>query len=282
MVVVHHEGPLSEDLLSILKFNLSHEAILLITDDNFDKSQIPEDLQGNLEVYDNSKLKECKYYRDLTGMFEPLYCISEAYQFRTFRRAFSLISLLKSGSFKNGFYHMDSDTLLLQSTENLRLDNLSYFKPSDFGNKYRMGHSIHFSKLTEEFADILIDEFNTFYLKKERDWAEEKFKFHQESGIIGEVCDMNFYYRVSQRCNVTNLMVPSSYDNEDGDSVFDFNISLMEGPGSKDYWLGSQIKNFLFDENGRILFGTSVGKTVRALSLHLQGTSKSLVKHLIL
>lgn len=284
MITVFHEGKFSEDLIKILNFNLIFNKIFLITDQVNILDSLEPGSSDTLEIMEIREIEENGVFKKLNSWYEPKYFLNENYQRRTFRRAFAVASLLKSKKVGESIYHMDSDTLFLDHFENLNLKKNSYFRPDNFGNKYRMGDSIHFSYLNQDFADCLIEELEKFYKFGEQNWAIEKMKFHEISGILGEVSDMNFYYLVSQKINPVNLMIPrSSYLKSGGLSVFDFNISMKEGPQDKNYWSGNDfMKEMSQTSDGRSYFiEEQTGEQVAAITLHLQGNSKSLVQYLV-
>lgn len=236
---------------SVVLIGDEHNVMVQCTHVNYKRLETPELLEFNAHFTNYSNNQR----------YSELICFQRLFYIRRWMELQGIREIV----------HLDSDCFLQRTLPEMFPDKkvaYSYRSDSD-----AMAASIHVSFLTYDFLLAYERMCRDIYVTKTRlHLIEEKWRFHQETGKPGGICDMTIYYLLTKEFPVRALM-----DLQPDGSTFDDNINDNNGfLGPETFELKGGIK-VLRTRNGIVEAKCVDGSYVRLNNLHFQGSAKKYI-----
>jgi hypothetical protein len=232
----------------------------------------------NVTFIDISKYINDTNINNLKKSFINYSTNSANFEWACFLRVFIIHLFLKEYNLERVF-HLDSDCVLLKDINKYNFTKeIAYCKIPSFNNPLRMNNSIHCGllniKFCQEFEKLYID---VFINKSKFELIEPKIDFHVNTKSNGGICDMTFYYLLTNLgiLDVQNLLDISI--DKDCDKVVFMNI-LNNGEGmlsKNQYQMNtSNIIKIKTENNKNLVYDTINNTSYVLFNIHFQGSTK--------
>ena len=287
-VVIHHSGN-QPYLVNCVELNSKNNFVYLLGDDT---NRSLFDQNKSVQHVDVAHLKSAEL-DDFKHHFTNHSTNSSEFERLCFERIFILREFILRTGIDPVFY-VDSDCIVLDSVSRI-------FDKSGAGrcglsiqtvrNPHHMVACVHNSLLTLEFCEAFIQLCFDIYINKSKfQLIEPKIEWHRRMRRGGGICDMTLYHLLHEHQLVPQLIdlnEPQLINHEW--CVFDHNLSDRYGYLGENTYVAPMGTKSVMKRDGRFYLKTrsdeSKGglyptegnrpfKTVRALSLHFQGSKK--------
>lgn len=200
------------------------------------------------------------------------------FELNCFRRFFVIKEFIKQSQIDR-FVYLDSDILTycdFSELEQFHIADSGMSVPkeqSEFGWVANCGISLWNRKSLDSFLNYCIDVYENHL-----EILEKKWKYHEENGVPGGICDMTLQYlwfKNDCSCDKVNLV-----DRENGMAgVMDFNVNLAMNCYRQEYEMNSYVQIKKIEIQGEKAFLKSrTGESVRVFAVHFLGPAKQYMK----
>lgn len=265
-VVYVHSGNQNYLRTSLEITGLKNNVILIGDENNKNLKKL-----NNIEFINQKELLKNSNIHKYKSYFTNYSTNPEYFEWLCFQRIFLIYELFKKLNIST-IFHSDSDNVLLRDVNSIKFENSNCYLIPINQTEFDMVGSIHSSVLNKHFCEEFITLYEDIYINKTKfDLIAKKIEFHEKNNLKGGICDMTFYYLLSQYLDVQNLFLNTQLKNSDI-SIFIHDFKSSSGPNGQNTFLKNS-KNIKIFKHYKV-FDKINNEFLYLNNIHFQGISK--------